>query len=89
MSSLKQPDASGQPGRTDEHVPTDARRARKLQERQLLALVIAVLVIVGGGLIALIFGWEALLGSLPFLLAGAGAIGGLYLLFVVLERLRE
>ena len=71
----------------DEHPPTDARRARKRQERQLLALVMAVLVVVGGGLIALIYGPGALITALPCLLAGAGVILILYLLFLLAERL--
>ena len=66
--------------------PTDMRRQRKRTERGLLTLVIAVLVFVGGGLIALIYGPEALLAALPCLLGGAGAILGLYLLFVLAER---
>ena len=70
----------------DEHPPTDARRARKRQERQLLALVMAVLVVVGGGLIALIYGPDALITALPCLLAGAGAILIIYLLFLLAER---
>jgi len=66
--------------------PTDARRARKRQERQLIVLVAAVLVVVGGGLIALIYGPGALITALPCLLAGAGAILFLYLLFLLAER---
>ena len=70
----------------DERPPTDIRGARKRQERQLVTLVIAVLIIVGGGLIALIYGPSALIGALPCLLAGAGTILILYLLFLLAER---
>jgi len=66
--------------------PTDARRARKRQERQLVALAIGVLVIVGGGLIALVYSPSALITALPCLLSGAGAILLLYLLFLLVER---
>ena len=83
MSNPKQPP---RPDAGTEHAPTDARRARKRQERQLLALVMAVLVVVGGGLIALIQGPSALITALPCLLAGAGAILILYLLFLLVER---
>lgn len=40
-------------------------------EKRLLFLVIFTLVVVGGGLIGLIFGWEALLTAVPCLLGGA------------------
>jgi hypothetical protein len=80
------PDAGPRPGTGAAHPPTDARRARKRQERQLLALAIGVLVIVGGALIALVYGPRALLTALPCLLAGAGAILLLYLLFLLAER---
>ena len=69
-----------------ERPPTDIRGARKRQERRLVALVIAVLVVVGGSLIALIYGPTALITALPCLLAGAGAILILYLLFLLAER---
>ena len=68
--------------------PTSHRELRRRHERQMVVMVLLTLVVVGGGLIGIVFGWAALLGSLPFLLAGAGAIGGLYLFFVALERLR-
>ena len=70
----------------DERRPTDLRRQRKETERRLLTLVVATLILVGGGLIALIYGPGALLTALPFLLGGAGAISLLYLLFALAER---
>jgi hypothetical protein len=66
--------------------PTDRRRMRRHHERELVVLALLVLVGGGGGLIALVFGLEALLGALPCLLAGGGAIGVLYALFVLAER---
>jgi hypothetical protein len=62
------------------------RRWRKQNERQLLLMVLFVLVLVGGGLIGLIFGWGALLTSLPCLLGGAVTIVALYLLLTLIER---
>jgi len=59
---------------------------RQRNELRLLITAIVVLVVVGGGLIGLIFGWGQLLTALPCLLAGAGLLAGLYLLFVGLER---
>jgi len=69
--------------------PTDYRRMRKRNELSLLITAIVVLVVVGGGLIGVIFGFSQLLTALPCLLAGAGLIAGLYFVFVVLERWSE
>ena len=66
--------------------PTDHRRTRKRHERQVLVLVLLTLVVVGGGLIGLIFGLESMIGALPCLFAGAGAILVLYVLFFLAER---
>ena len=73
----------------DERPPTDYRRMRKQYERELLAGGIFLLVVVGGGLIGLFFGFGEMLAALPCLLSGAGAILGLYLFFAVLERWAE
>ena len=66
--------------------PTNIRRYRQQSEHRLLALVVFALVVVGGGLIALILGPEALITALPCLLGAAALILGLWLLFVVVER---
>ena len=66
--------------------PTDYRALRKRHERWTLIAVIVVLVVVGGGLIGLIFGWSQLFTALPCLLAGGGLLAGLYLLLVGMER---
>ena len=58
----------------------------KRHERQILVLVLLTLVVVGGALVGVFFGPEALLGALPCLLSGAGAILVLYLLLVLAER---
>ncbi len=47
------------------------RQYRKDSDKKFLYLVIFTLVVVGSGLIGLIFGWQALLTSLPCLLGGA------------------
>jgi len=66
--------------------PTDTRRLRKRNERWLLVAAIFLLVVVGDVLIGLFIGPIQMLTALPFLLGGAGAILGLYLLLVVAER---
>jgi len=69
-----------------ERPPTDFRAMRKRHERWTLIAAIIVLVVVGGGLIGLIFGWSQLLSALPCLLAGAAVIAALYFFFVIAER---
>jgi len=66
--------------------PTDYRAIRKRHERWTLIAAIVVLVVVGGGLIGLVFGFSQLLTALPCLLAGGGLLVGLYLLLVGVER---
>ena len=73
----------------DARPPTDYRRTRRKQERNLLYLVIFVLVVVGTGLIGLIWGVNsALLGGLC-LVGGAALIGGLWLLLSWLQKIIE
>ncbi len=57
-----------------ERPPTDLRRLRRDTNRRLLVLVLFVLVAVGGGLIALLYGGPAAMLGIACLLAGAGAI---------------
>ena len=72
-----------------EQPPTDYRRTRRRQDRNLVLLVMAVLVIVGTGLIWLLWGaWNALQGFLC-LLGGAILIGGLWLLLSLLQKFVE
>jgi len=66
--------------------PTDYRGLRQRNELWLLLAAIVLLVVVGGVLIGLVFGFNQLLTALPCLLAGAGLLAGLYYLFVGLER---
>jgi protein-S-isoprenylcysteine O-methyltransferase Ste14 len=66
--------------------PTNLRRIRREMNRRLLGLVLFVLVIVGGGLIALLFGPPAGALALLCLLAGAALIGLLWLVFTLLGK---
>jgi hypothetical protein len=66
--------------------PTDIRAERRRNERQLALAAMAFLVVIGGGLIALIYGPGSMITAVPCLLVGAGAIGLLFLLLEVLER---
>jgi len=66
--------------------PTDTRSFRRRTDRALLIAVILALVVVGGGLIYLIWGSTAFLTGLPCLLFGAGMITVLWLLLAGIER---
>ena len=67
-------------------IPTDYRRKRRQQEKSLLYLVIFVLVVIGTGLIGLIWGMNAAFFGAVCLVGGAILIGGLWLLLSVLQR---
>jgi membrane protein implicated in regulation of membrane protease activity len=69
--------------------PTNMRRFRRESDRKFLYLVIFTLVVVGGTLIALIYGPGSLLTALPCLLAGAALILVPWLLLTVFEKWRE
>ena len=73
----------------DKPPPTNMRRYRRESDRKFLYLVIFTLVVVGGGLIALIYGPGALLTALPCLLAGAALILVPWLLLTVAEKWRD
>ena len=71
----------------DKQPPTNYRKTRRSEERRLVILVILALVVVGTGLIGLIWGASAaLLGGLC-LLGGSALIGGLWLLLSLAQKL--
>lgn len=70
----------------DSRPPSDYRRYRRQTERNLVIAVVTVLVLVGSGLVLLIYGPGAGISSLICLLFGAGAIGGLWLFLTLIER---
>jgi protein-S-isoprenylcysteine O-methyltransferase Ste14 len=65
------------------------RRFRRQSDQKYLILVILTLVLVGGGLIAVILGPTAFLTSLPCLLGGAGLILVPWLLLAAIEKWRD
>ncbi|MBN1262099.1 MAG: hypothetical protein JXB35_15580 [Anaerolineae bacterium] len=67
--------------------PTDLRGARKRAERTLLISVAVFLVVVGGVLIGLVYGWDKVLPALLCLVPGAGAILVLWLLLSSIDRI--
>ncbi len=73
----------------DDPKPSNPRRERQQADKRLLVLVGLTLVVVGGGLIALIFGWQTLFTSLPILLGGMLLILGPWLLLLLLQKWRD
>ncbi len=67
----------------------NSRQIRKQNDRKYLLMAVFTLVVLGGGLIGLIYGWVGLLTALPFLLLGAALILLPWLVLVGLEKLVE
>lgn len=65
---------------------TDYRARRRQDDRALFLAVIGVLLVVGGGLIYLIYGLGALVTGLACLLAGVGLLLLLWLIMGAIER---
>ncbi len=72
-----------------ENKPDNLREVQKEDNRKFLYLTIFTLVVVGGGLIALIYGSESLFTSLPCLLAGVGLILIPWWVITALEKWRD
>ncbi len=69
--------------------PTDLRAQRKREQRRLFWIVAAFLVIGGSVTIALVYGPQAAALGLGCLLAGAGVLGLLWLILLLMERLTK
>lgn len=67
----------------------NGRERRQEDDKKFLYMVIFTLVILGGGLIGLIYGWLAILSALPFLLGGALLILLPWLLLTAYGKWRE
>ncbi|MGC9347871.1 MAG: hypothetical protein ACP5JG_07020 [Anaerolineae bacterium] len=69
--------------------PTDLRGDRRRFERTLVILVVVTFLVVGGLVIALVYGWQALLTGLICLLPGVVAFVLLWILLRILERISD
>ena len=67
----------------------DLRQQRRREQRRLLWAVIAFLVVGGTVTIALVYGLPAAALGLVCLLAGAGILGLLWLIMLLIERLAK
>ena len=68
---------------------TNLRQYQKDDDKRLLFVVVFTLLVVGSGLIGLIFGWQALLTSIPCLLGGALLILVPWGLLTLVEKWRD
>jgi|YNPBryBLVA2012_1023415.scaffolds.fasta_scaffold80376_1 uncharacterized membrane protein YjjP (DUF1212 family) len=66
--------------------PTDLRRLRRDTNRRLLWLVLFVLVVVGGALIALLYGGPAAMLGIACLLTGAGAVAAIWVMLSLIGK---
>lgn len=72
---------------SDPQQPTDVRRYWRRTERHLLVAVVIILVVVGGAMIGLIYGWRSIFTALLCLLPGALLIVLLWLFLSGIECL--
>ena len=66
--------------------PTDLRASRRREDRRLVFVIMAFLVVVGGLAIAVVYGWTTAGTGVICLVAGAGAFGLLWLILSLIER---
>jgi len=74
---------------SDSGKPSDLRARRRREQRRLLRIVVAFLVVGGGVAIALTYGPRAVVLGVVALLAGAGLLGLLWLILLLIERLAD
>ena len=73
----------------DPERPTDSRSRNRSEQRRLFRAVLVFLVVVGGILIAFVYGATAAALGMVLLLAGAGILVLLWQLLVLMERLAK
>lgn len=69
--------------------PTNQRKIKTESDRKFLYLTIFTLVVIGGGIIALVYGPASLITAVPCLLGGAAAILIPWWALTALERWRQ
>ena len=66
--------------------PTDMRAQRRREDRRLVVVAMACLVVVGGVAIGIVYGWQTAVLGAVCLLGGATVIGLLWLILSLVER---
>jgi len=66
--------------------PTDLRALKRQSERRLALWVVFFLVVVGGIVIGLVYGWQATVLGVVCLLGGAALFGLVWLIMTLIER---
>jgi hypothetical protein len=74
---------------SEEGRPTNRRAQRRKEQRRLLWSVLVFIVVGGGLVITLVYGSRAAVLGATCLLAGAGVLGLLWLLLLIIERLGQ
>ena len=64
----------------------DLRAFRRREDRRLVFVIMAFLVVVGGAAISVVYGWDATAIGVICLAVGAGIIGLLWLILSLVER---
>jgi hypothetical protein len=65
---------------------TDLRAFRRREDRRLMLVIMAFLVVVGGATIGVVYGWQTAMTGAVCLLGGAAVIGLLWLILFLVER---
>lgn len=68
------------------NAPTDYRKQRKKEDRNMVLLVLFVLIVVAGVMIGIFLGIGEMIVALPCLMGGSLLIGGIWGGFTLLER---
>jgi len=68
------------------HPQADTRALRRREDRQLIVVVMAFLVVVGGAAIGIVYGWQTAVLGAVWLLGGAAVMGLLWLILSLVER---
>jgi protein-S-isoprenylcysteine O-methyltransferase Ste14 len=67
-------------------IPTNYRAMKRRTERNLIVGGFVILVVVGGGLVGVLYGFDAMLQSWLCMGGAVALLGGMWLIFKVIEK---